>query len=121
MVAEPVAPPDPDDIGAPPKVGVLIAGYGGYIAPGEIAKIETVRSGTNHFVMAHLRGQAATGDATQRSTLFLTPPLDSEEEAHRICDRMCNTWFVVLSTNPETGGAHWPTPEPPAEERFGLA
>lgn len=103
-----------------PLVGALIAGYGCYVAPQEITKIETVRSGTNHYVLAHLRGQASTGEASQRHTAFLTPPLDTEEEAHRLCDRICAAMFMVLSTNPETHGAHWPTPEPPVEERFGL-
>jgi hypothetical protein len=100
--------------------GAFIAGYGCYVALDEIAKIEPVRSGTHHFVMAHLRGQATTGDASQRSTAFLTPPLDTEEEAHHLCDALARKWLRVLSTNPDTGGAHWPTPEPPVAERFGL-
>jgi hypothetical protein len=100
--------------------GAFIAGYGCYVALDEIAKIETVSAGISYFVMAHLRGQAPTGEATQRSTAFLTPPLDSEEEAHRLCDAIAKKWLRVLSTNPDTGGAHWPTPEPPVAERFGL-
>jgi hypothetical protein len=108
-------PEVPERLGGP-----FIAGYGCYVALDEIVKIEPVTSGIHHFVMAHLRGQAATGDASQRNTAFLTPPLDSEEEAHRLCDAIAMKWLRVLSTNPDTGGAHWPMPAPPVGERFGL-
>ena len=79
-----------------------------------------VTVGVNHYVMAHLRGAAATGDLSQRTTAFLTPPLDSEAEAQQLCDGIAQAWFMVLSTNPATGGAHWPEPAPATAERFGL-
>lgn len=103
-----------------PIIGVLIGSYGCYINPSDITKIEPVTVGVNHYVMAHLRGAAATGDLSQRTTAFLTPPLDSEAEAQQLCDGIAQAWFMVLSTNPATGGAHWPEPAPAAAERFGL-
>jgi len=119
--AEAAQQPVPEEEGRRPTiVGALIAGYGCFINPGEIVKIEPVAAGTSHFVMAHLRGQNMNGEASQRSTAFLTPPLDTEEEAQRMCDRICGSMFMVLSTNPATGGAHWPAPVPGVEERFGL-
>lgn len=108
------------EAGDRPIVGVLIAAYGCYINPSDITKIEPVAVGVNHYVMAHLRGAAATGDLSQRTTAFLTPPLSTEEEAQQVCDGIASSMFLVLSTNPASGGAHWPEPAPAAAERFGL-
>lgn len=103
-----------------PIVGALIAAYGCYINPADITKIEPVAVGVNHHVMVYLRGGPNTGEPSQRSTAFLTPPLDTEQEAQQVCDAIASSMFLVLSTNPETGGAHWPMPAPPVTERFGV-
>jgi hypothetical protein len=41
-------------------------------------------------------------------------------KAQQLCDGIAQAWFMVLSTNPATGGAHWPEPAPATAERFGL-
>lgn len=122
ITADDPSAPTPPSGADRPVVGVLIAGYGCYINPGSghITKIEPVAVGVNHYVMAHLDGGSSTGDLSQRTTAFLTPPLDSEAEAQQMCDAIAHSMFMVLSTNPDTGGAHWPDPAPPVAERFGL-
>jgi len=99
-----------------PLAGLLIAGYGCYVNARLITKIETARAGTGYFVRAFLQATPTvqsdgSGTTVQAGMALLTPPLESEEAAHKACDAICEAMFLVLSTNPDTGGAHWPVPE----------
>jgi hypothetical protein len=110
-----------DQPGGPPEqqrpvAGLMIAGYGCYVNAAHIVKIETARSGRDYFVRAFLQATPTaqsdgTGTTVQAGMALLTPPLDTEHEAHVACDRICQAMFLVLSTNPSGGGAHWPVPE----------
>lgn len=111
---------DPDAQQAPamnrPVAGLMIAGYGCYVNAAHIVKVETARSGRDYFVRAFLQATPTaqsdgTGTTVQAGMALLTPPLATEQEAHDACDAICTAMFLVLSTNPSGGGAHWPVPE----------
>lgn len=108
----PEAPPG----GQRPVAGLMIAGYGCYVNAAHIVKVETARSGRDYFVRAFLQATPTaqsdgSGTTVQAGMALLTPPLATEQEAHDACDAICTAMFLVLSTNPNGGGAHWPVPE----------
>ena len=86
-----------------PLAGVLIAGYGSYVNPAFITKMEPVSQGTDWFVVAYLNSD---NDMPNANAAFLTPPLASEEEAARACDQLAAGAFYSFASHPD-GRAHW--------------
>ena len=96
----------PDQRGPRPG-GVLIAGYGAYISPSSIMKIDVSATGNGFQVVAWLNDPSTTG--SQAKFAALTAPLDSEAEAFKAADRICLTLFDVFSAD-NPSGAVWPAP-----------
>lgn len=91
-----------------PKLGALVAGYGSWVNPALIAKIEPVRAGKDWFVVAYLN--VGEGTDLKGRQARLTPELPDEHTAQRICDQLANQLYMGFSSNPD-GGAWWPDPE----------
>lgn len=81
----------------------MIPGYGCYVNTDVVIKIEPVQAGLTYQVVAWLSDPSPAGARTA-SAAALTPPIESEAEAMRECERIATDLF-----NAE-GHASWPIP-----------
>lgn len=93
-----------------PVLGALLAGYGCYVNPAFVVKIEPAQRGNEWFVLAWL---ATDAESSQAQVAYLTPPYTEQSDAQAACDAICAAAFMSLTSKPG-GGAWWEGDEAPA-------
>ena len=83
----------------------MLPGYGGWINPAYIVKIDVSRQGSLYQVLAWTSAQ----HQPQASFCALSDKFESEAEAMAECERLVKLWFHT-PVPPGRKGALWPEP-----------
>lgn len=86
------APPEPPAQQLPPA-GAFVAGYGCWINPGYITKVEVGATGNGYQGLVWL-ADPTTHVGNQAAQAKITPPLDERADAQLAVDQWIQTYFV---------------------------
>lgn len=81
----------------------FVAGFGCYLNPAHVTKIEVVGAGSQYRVVAWF-APSSSAPSLQGTGAFMTGPLDSEREAFQRCNKIAAELFGA------TQSADWPAP-----------